>query len=371
MCIRDSSYTDQYLINALGRQNHVNKYSVAIKFGSIVKLTRFRGYQYTVGKNGTITPMIMFDPVEFNGTIHYIASGHSYERFKTLGLRYGDIIKVSYVNDVMPYVTKYDCVENHENPNPVVEFINQCPSCGSILDESMSGKSVRCPNPNCSVKIYARVDDMLAKLNFRDFSLASIESLGIKSFSDLIHVQDASSLGEVNGTKFLDRVNELRTRRLDDFTVFGALGFTDLSIKTWKLILREIKVKYIVELPDEALFQMLVKVKGVGRVSAETIVRERHLFANDIQTILSMPNVVYSYGTTDTAIKAVISGVRDADLVQRAMSKGVMILDSSVTKDTSMLIIPFNGFHSSKVEKAMKYGIPIIDLDEFRRQYLL
>ena len=56
--------------------------------------------------------MIYFDPIEFNGTIHKKASGHSYERFKDLALHYNDILEVSYVNDVMPYVTKKITIGN-------------------------------------------------------------------------------------------------------------------------------------------------------------------------------------------------------------------------------------------------------------------
>ena len=47
----------------LGRVNSVNKYSIAIKFNALRKETIFRGYTYTVGKDGTITPMIHYDPV--------------------------------------------------------------------------------------------------------------------------------------------------------------------------------------------------------------------------------------------------------------------------------------------------------------------
>ena len=129
----------------------------------MVRSTRFRGYQYTVGKNGVITPMIMFDPVEFNGTVHNLASGHSYERFKALSLRYNDIIDVTYVNDVMPYVSRHDCVENDNNPRPMEDFIDNCPACGTLLVESYSGKSVSCPNPKCIGRGIARMADMLKK----------------------------------------------------------------------------------------------------------------------------------------------------------------------------------------------------------------
>ena len=37
------SYTNRNIIQALGRENHVNKYSMAIKFNAMVRSTRFRG----------------------------------------------------------------------------------------------------------------------------------------------------------------------------------------------------------------------------------------------------------------------------------------------------------------------------------------
>ena len=40
--------------------------------------------------------------------------------------------------------------------------------------------------------------------------------------------------------------------------------------------------------------------------------------------------------------------------------------DGSVTNNTNILIVPYNGFISTKVEKAMSKGIKIIPLDEFK-----
>ena len=46
------SYIEPDLIDALGRENSVNKYSVAIKFNAMKKQTIFTGYTYTIGQNG-------------------------------------------------------------------------------------------------------------------------------------------------------------------------------------------------------------------------------------------------------------------------------------------------------------------------------
>ena len=361
------SYLDKQLIQSLGRENHVNKYSIAIKFNAMTRQTRFRGYRYTVGKNGVITPMIMFDPVEFNGTIHNMASGHSYERFKMLALKYNDIIDVEYVNDVMPYVKVYDCIENENNPRPIEEFIDHCPSCGSVLTESVSGRSVVCTNPSCPAKGIARMTDMLKKINFRDFSEATVIDLGITSFTDLITIDynRLSKLGKVNADKFMERVKELTTKEIYDYNIIGALGFTDVAAKGWKLILNKVRLEEIINLDDHELSIKLSKIKGIGEVTIKTILEERSIYIHDLLTITKMDNVKRTYMLNDTSKKVVITGFRDQDFQDKVSRLGFTVSDSGVTRDTNILVIPYKGFSSSKVTKALNYGVQIETLDDF------
>ena len=90
-----------------------------------------------------------------------------------------------------------------------------------------------------------------------------------------------------------------------------------------------------------------------------------------------MPNVVFTKDSNDEVIelgkKIRFSGVRDKDLEQRLTTKGHDCSDGSVTKDTDFLIIPFVGFSSGKVSKALNYNaknpnhkIMIMTLDEFK-----
>ena len=160
------SYVDPEVRDKLGRKNFINKYSMAIKFNPLKRQTTFRGYTYTVGQDGSITPMIHYDSVEFYGTIHPKSTGHSYKRFKELNLAVGDIICAEYVNDVMPYVTKpFNEWNEFGNPNPKEQFPTACPVCGGPLQISSSGRSVKCVNPNCGGRIRARLVNMFSKLN--------------------------------------------------------------------------------------------------------------------------------------------------------------------------------------------------------------
>ena len=89
------SYTDEKIRAKLGRENYVNKYSMAVKFDPETKLTTFLGYTFEVGQTGNICPMIHYAPIEFFGTFHNKTSGASLNRFNELALRPGDIIEVS------------------------------------------------------------------------------------------------------------------------------------------------------------------------------------------------------------------------------------------------------------------------------------
>ena len=51
--------------------------------------------------------------------------------------------------------------------------------------------------------------------------------------------------------------------------------------------------------------------------------------------------------------------------MEKLNSMGCDAGEGSVTKGTDILLIPTAGFNSSKIEKAKKYGIPIIPVDDF------
>ena len=43
------------------------------------------------------------------------------------------------------------------------------------------------------------------------------------------------------------------------------------------------------------------------------------------------------------------------------------VSDGSVTKDTNYLIVPYEGYTSTKVDKANNYGVKVISIDEFAK----
>ena len=385
-------FYDQNIRNILGRKNSINQYAMAIKFNPLKRITIFTGFTYTVGQNGVITPMIHYNPIEFMGAIHTKSTGSSYERFSNLNLFIGDEIYVTYVNDVMPYVSSVDSEHNRANhmrrPNIDEMFPTHCPCCGSKLIMSSKGKTVYCPNMECSERKKQRLSNMLAKLDIKDFSDAAVDMIGNKSLYEMMNmsVDDLSVLGPTDSTKFYNQLQNLKINKLPDYRVIGSLGFTNVAAKKWKLIFQHFTLLELFHLymttkntddhivthdgnEYDSLQDAIANIKGVGPITAQTIVNELPYFERDINYIIQ--NGMYTQteiGDRKPKYKIRFSGFRDATL-EATLNRFPFIdcdQDSGVTKDTTILLVMNTADPpTSKVSKAIKYGVPVVSVTEF------
>ena len=369
-------FTDPQVVNMLGRKNSVNQYQMAIKFQALSKYTRFLGYTFSVGQNGVIYPILHYNPVTLMGTIHQKTTGHSYARFMELGLRPGDIIEITYRNDVIPYASKPNIPDNAYNPNEPIPFPTTCPVCGAPIEITHKGSAI-CPNMSCIGRTLARTTAMVSKLGIKDISEERIKALGFTSFTEMMNI-DANKcyevLGEV-GNQFIDQINKLMSDPIDDYVIVGALGFTGLAQKSWQSILSVMSLEELLALNDMELFSRLKPVSGIGDATINTIKDERRIFANDLLFICNMPNVKRTTGHTQTYDKRIVmTGLRDDDgKIAQAIhyfNPNVELTDGSVTKKTNLVLIPYDGFDNgpnatSKCKTAKKYGIPRVALGTF------
>ena len=349
------SVTDERLKDILGRKNSVNKWSMAIKFETSKKKTIFTHYTFSVGQNGVVTPKAWFKPVAFIGTIHNNTTAHSYQRFKELALKPGDIVQIEYRNEVICYITKNNTDPyNMANPNKEYPFPTVCPSCGTPL--IFSEKSATCPNPYCEERNISRIANMLKKLSLKGFSERYVELLKLTSFKKFLTYKEKDAkniLGDIMGEKFMHLIEEFNATLYDDFMVIGAIGFTSIAQKYWEIILRKVHLDSIINFSDEDLYFTLQGIKGIGSNMANTIVKERKYLHEDIVTIRNLSNIKLSYNTVKEDKPEVrFTGIRDVDLVNAFNSIGYDADGKKgVTKKTAILIIPHEGFSSNKMKQ--------------------
>ena len=352
-------YTDSYLRQRLGMKNSIPEYAIAIKFPPMRRESIFTHYTYSVGQTGVIVPMAHFQPVEFMGAIHNKTTIHSYKRFRTLMLKPGDKVYLTLNNDVIVYLNK--CPDEEQDPNnhnPYEEFPEVCPSCGQPLYQSDSGDSVYCTNFYCKERCIARIANMLKKLNIKDFSTQTMRLLGIYSFVDLMDSRNSDALnklGPVERENFNAMIKELCSTQYPDYRVLGSIGFTGIAADTWKLICQKFEWEKLI-FGDEEEIAQLSKIKGIGPKTVNTIREERRFFSKDLDYVKRYMVIASTFNPNEVTNRPQVrmTGVRDSKLSWAFMSKGFDITDGAVTKDTMILIVPYTGFKSTKVDRAIK-----------------
>lgn len=366
------SYLDNSIRAVLGRENSINKYSIAVKFNAMKKFTTLTGVGFTIGKNGLVTPMAYYTPVEFFGGIHTKSSISSVARFNENQFKIGNTIEVEYRNDVMPYVTTPNLDVNLDNPNPILEFITKCPYCGSNLEFSKTGKSARCPNPSCDARRTARMTDTLSILGFNGIAESTIIDLNLYSFKSFMTAPNEyikNIYPELTGDNIIAEREKFFNSNQYDYIIMGSLGFSDISCETWLKILAVYDIKNIYDMymyNNDDLKRMLCNIKGIGPSKADTILHEFIYFIDDIEYILNSIPCIIINTKGNKLIKIRFTGCRDAELFKYLKSLGVNAGEGSVTTDTDLLVRLDENYTSAKTKLAGEYGINVITMQEFK-----
>lgn len=367
-------YIDPNIVYRLGRQNSINKYSMAVKFNALKKSTILLNVTFTVGQNGVITPIPHYNPVEFMGAIHTKTTLSSKARFDSLNLRYNDIVDIEYINDVIPYISKPDNEWNANNTNPLIEFPTECPCCGTKLEVSTSGKSIICPNISCPERNISRIAGFMKDMNLKDFSTERMKQLEIGSIKQLIELgsdieKTSQIIGSVNAEKLKNRIAVLLSGTVDDYKFMGALGFSGLAEDKWKKILSYVTLNEIEGFLSMNAIDFLTTIQGVGPSTVEIIVNEWEFFKEDIHYMLDRNLLVESKGKAAKK-KVRFTGFRDKKIFELINSFDYECKEGSVTKDTYVLLVPDSYPDKpldsmTKVNKANDYGVQVMRVSDF------
>jgi NAD-dependent DNA ligase len=278
----------------------------------------------------------------------------------------------------MPYVKSIDCEQNRENKNPLCEFTKVCPVCGTPIRLSNSGKLAYCPNVECDGRKLARVVNMLQKLNLKGFAESTIRQLNVYTLKDLCTYDEKAMtkmIGPGNASNFITSIRSLMANPIEDFRVIGALGFTNTAAKTWKIIFSKYSLSEFINLMEtrrDNAYVELHKMKGIGAATIDTILSEYEYFKEDIDFINTNFNVTDSkYLKYGKQIR--FSGCRDKFIEEYLKELGHDADGSAgVTKNTDILLIPYEGYSSTKTQKVSDKCliIPLAEFVQNRDQYL-
>lgn len=374
-------------VNSLRQQRHLGytakspRWAIAYKFKAERECTRLNEVTYQVGRTGAITPVANMDPVQLAGTVVKRATLNNEDFIKGFDLHIGDYVYVEKGGEIIPKIVGVELSRRPADAQPV-RFIDTCPECGAKLVR-YEGEAVHyCPNDSgCPPQIKGRIEHFIAR------KAMNIDSLGPETVDDyyrrgLIHdVADlyAITVQDINGdgsrTKSAQRIVQgiEASKQVPFERVVFALGIRFVGETSAKLIARHFKT---MDALQHATLEQLLEIEGVGTVIAKSIITyfhdERNLTIVDrlrhYGLQMSLTDEQMAGGTDILAGKSiVISGVfarhsRDEYKAMIEQNGGKNV--GSISGKTSFILAGDN-MGPSKLQKAEKLGVPIVDEDTF------
>ncbi len=365
----------------LGYTAKTPRWAIAYKFKAERACTRLNEVTFQVGRTGAVTPVANMDPVQLAGTIVKRASLHNEDIIKQLDLYIGDMVYVEKAGEIIPQIVGVNFDERSLLLGEKVEFIKRCPECGTPLVRYEGEAAHYCPNDSsCPPQIKGRIEHYISR------EAMNIDSLGpetvdayfeqglLKDVSDLYRIKITDICGydrsrEKSARKIINAIEASKEVPFD--RVLYALGIRFVGRVAARQIAQHFRS---MERLKTASAEDLLEVEGIGAVIANSIVSFLSNSNNaalidrlaEAGVKMELPETVKA--SDKLAGKSiVISGTfarhsreEYKSIIEQHGGKNV----SSISKKTSFVFAGDN-MGPSKLEKANKLGIPIVNEEEF------
>ena len=374
-------------VNSLRQQRSLGytakspRWAIAYKFKAERACTRLNEVSYQVGRTGAVTPVANMDAVQLAGTVVKRATLNNEDFIRNFDLHIGDYVYVEKGGEIIPKIVGVDIDRRPEDAQPV-KFIDKCPECGTPLVRYEGEAAHYCPNDTgCPPQIKGRIEHFIAR------RAMNIDSLGpetvdeyyrrglVHNIADLytIKVQDINGSGnrERSARKIVDGI--AASKQVPFERVVFALGIRFVGETSARLLARHFKT---MDALQNASMQQLMEVEGVGEVIAKSVIAYFHNPVN--QNIVER---LRSYGLQMQLSEEQITGASNKLAGKSIVISGVFAKHSrdeykalieqhggknvgSISGKTSFILAGDN-MGPSKLQKAEKLGIPLVNEDDF------
>lgn len=279
--IKVNSYKQQ---KDLGFTAKSPRWAIAYKFKAEQAKTKLLSIDYQVGRTGAITPVANLEPILLAGTTVKRATLHNSDQINLLDIRLNDYVYVEKGGEIIPKIVGVD-KELRTTDSKAIEYIKECPECGTKLIRDEGEAKHYCPNDTgCPPQIKGRIEHFISRKAMNiGAAEATVEALVDKGLihdvGDLYFLtkEDLLSLDRFAEKSANNLIESIENSKKTPFNkVLFALGIRFVGETVAKIIASELKS---IENIKNSSIERLTEIHEIGDRIAASIV---DYFKNDV-----------------------------------------------------------------------------------------
>jgi DNA ligase (NAD+) len=390
--IKVNSYAQQ---KQLGFTAKNPRWAIAYKFKAEKAETILNSISYQVGRTGAVTPVANLKPVQLAGTVVKRASLHNSDIMKSLDIRIGDYVYVEKGGEIIPKIVGINKSKRTKNIHPV-DFIKNCPECGTELTKNENEAAHYCPNEDhCPPQIKGKLEHFISRkaMNIDSLGEGKIEMLYesglLNNISDFYKIRYEDIIGlekiipgkdgkkeskisfkEKTASNIINGINE--SKKIPFARVIFALGIRYVGETVAKKLATSFKT---IDNISSASYEELVEVDEIGERIANSVIA---WFSKDEhkQIISELKNVGLNHeiDVSSENISNILDGktfVVSGVFENHSRDELKALVENNGGKNTSSIssktgyVIAGENMGPAKKAKAEKFGIPILSESDF------
>lgn len=363
----------------MGYTQKFPRWAVAFKFEAQEATTIVKDVIWQVSRTGKLNPLAVLEPVDLAGVTVSRATLSNYNEIKRKGIKIGCRVFVRRSNDVIPEITG---VAEYLEGNRDIEAPAVCPACGSPVE--WTGAFVKCTNKDgCETALISKFSHFVSRdaMDVEGLSEKTLELLyqegKIRRFADL-YALTADDLTGIEGFKEKKIANILKAIEDSKNTELGRLLFALGIPNVGKKAANQLADRFgTLDAAMDATEQQLVEMDDFGEITAKDIVafwanpRNREdvrLLLEQGVTVLAKEKKEGIFSGKKVVLTGSLSKYPRSKAKELIVERGGEVADS-VSKTVNLVVAGEEA--GSKLAKAQKLGIEIINEEEFIRRLSL
>jgi DNA ligase (NAD+) len=371
---------DLELQSKLGELQRSPRWAIAWKFPAQEETTEVMDIQVNVGRTGALTPVAILKPVQVGGVTVSRATLHNEDEVRRKDVRVGDTVVVRRAGEVIPEVVSVVTAKRVGHPRKF-RMPTHCPVCGAPAVRVEGEAATRCTGISCPAQLKENI------FHFAGKWAMNIDGLGYKLIEQLVErdlIHDPADLYHLTKEDLLklDRMGDqladnilaaIESSKEPDLPrLILALGIRNVGEHLANVLAVEFKSLDGLRAADR---ERLESIREVGPVVAESI---RAFFENkkNLRVLeklrrggVKFPVLSSSSGPQPLAGQTfVLTGGLSSMTRDEAKARIEQLggrVTSSVSRKTDAVIVGQDP--GSKLDRARKLGIKILDEDELKK----